>query len=80
VAEPKFEEALKKLEKIVESLEGGELALEDSLKKYEEGVRLAQTCAKKLDAAQRKVDVLMKEQGGTFSTKPFDESGLNPNE
>lgn len=80
MAEPKFEEALKKLEKIVEALEGGDLSLEDSLKKYEEGVRLAQVCAKKLDAAQRKVELLVKQQDGTFSTKPFDESGLSPTE
>jgi exodeoxyribonuclease VII small subunit len=76
MAEPKFEDALKKLEKIVEALEGGDLSLEESLKRYEEGVRLAQTCAKKLDAAQRKVELLVKQQDGQFTTKPFDEAGL----
>lgn len=51
MAEMKFEEALKKLEKIVEELESGKLSLDDSLKKYEEGVRLSRFCHKTLQAA-----------------------------
>ena len=72
MAELKFEEALKKLEKIIEDLESGQLSLDESLKKYEEGVRLAALCSKKLEVAQRKVEILLK-KGGSFELKPFDE-------
>jgi len=75
-AEIKFEEALKKLEKIVSDLESGELPLDDSLKKYEEGVKLAQFCSKKLESARRKVEVLVKTGGGKLEAKPFDEKTL----
>lgn len=73
MAEPKFEEALKKLEKIVEELEDGDLSLDESLEKYEEGIRLSKICAKKLDTAKKKVELLMKSEGNTFELKKFDE-------
>ena len=72
MAEIKFEEALKKLEKIVSDLEAGKLALDESLRKYEEGVRLAQACSKILESAQKKVEVLAKKDGA-FQLEPFDE-------
>jgi len=56
----KFEEALKKLEKIVEELESGKLPLDDSLKKYEEGVKLSRFCHKTLQSAQKKIELLTK--------------------
>jgi len=62
--EMKFEDALKKLEKIVSDLESGDLALDDSLKKYEEGVKLAQFCSKKLESARKKVEILVKSGSG----------------
>ena len=70
MAEMKFEEALKKLEKIVDELESGKLSLDDSLKKYEEGVKLSRFCHKTLQAAQKKVQVLAK-KGEGWETKPF---------
>ena len=76
-AEMKFEEALKKLEKTVSDLESGELSLDDSLKRYEEGVRLAQFCSKKLESARRKVEILVKTSGWKLEAKPFDEKGLD---
>lgn len=72
MAEIKFEEALKKLEKIVSDLEAGKLSLDESLKKYEEGVRLVAACSKLLEQAQKKVEVLTKKEG-TFQLKPFEE-------
>ena len=54
-----FEEGLKKLEAIVEQMEGDELSLEDLLKHYEEGIRLAKGCQKKLDLAELKIKKLM---------------------
>ena len=58
-----FEGDLKHLQKIVEELSGGKLTLGESLKKYEEGIRLAQSCAQVLEEAQRKVELLMKKDG-----------------
>lgn len=69
-----FEQALKKLETIVENLENGELSLEEALKQYEEGVRLADTCTKRLTEAEKRVEVLMKLDSGKFKTVPFEES------
>lgn len=70
MAEMKFEEALKKLEQIVQDLESGKLPLDDSLKKYEEGVKLSRFCHKTLQAAQKKIQVLTK-KGEGFELKPF---------
>ena len=74
MAEMKFEDALKKLEKIVEDLEDGNLSLDDALDKYEEGIKLVQVCSKKLENAQKKVEVLTKTPGGKFQLKPFEEN------
>ena len=70
MAEMKFEEALKKLERIVQELESGKLSLDDSLKKYEEGVKLSRFCHKTLQAAQKKVQILTK-KGEGWEVKPF---------
>ena len=59
-----FETALKKLESVVENLENGELSLEAALKQYEEGVRMADVCSKRLSEAEKRVEVLMKTTGG----------------
>ncbi len=73
MAEMQFEEALKKLEKIVEDLEDGNLPLDKSLEKYEEGIRLSKMCAKKLEVAKKKVEILLKSEDGSVELKPFDE-------
>ena len=57
-SEIKFEKALSDLEKIVEELESGELSLDEALKRYEEGVKLSRSCAKKLSEAEKKIEVL----------------------
>jgi exodeoxyribonuclease VII small subunit len=66
----KFEDALKRLNKIVEDLESGNLSLDESLKVYEEGVRLVKICSKKLNEAQDRIEILAKEEG-KLTTKPF---------
>lgn len=66
-----FEAALKKLEDIVERLEKGELSLEEALKHYEEGVRLADICSKRLNDAEKRVKVLLK-SGSKLKTAPFE--------
>lgn len=61
---PSFETALQKLDEIVQRLEKGELPLEESLKLYEEGVRLSRMCHAKLDEAQGRIELLMKDARG----------------
>ena len=69
--EPTFEEALSQLEAVVARLEGGDLALEDSLHTFEDGVRLARLCAARLQDAERRVRLLTKAPDGTESEIPF---------
>ena len=68
-----FEDDFKRLQKIVEELAGGRLTLGESLKKYEEGIRLAQSCSAMLSDAQRKVELLMKKDA-KFALEKFDEN------
>jgi len=72
MAEKKFEEAMERLEKIVESLEGGDLSLENSLGIFEEGMKLVGFCSKKLEEAEQKVTLLVKESEGKYSQQPFE--------
>ena len=72
MARERFEEALNKLEKIVSKLEKGDLPLEDSLKLFEEGIRLSRFCNQKLDEAERRVDILVKDRNGTLKPQPFE--------
>lgn len=76
--EMEFEAALKKLETIVENLETGDLTLEAALKQYEEGVRLADICSKRLSEAEKKVEVLMRTSGGKFKTVAFENDEDKP--
>jgi exodeoxyribonuclease VII small subunit len=80
MAEMKFEDALKRLEKIVADLEGGGLSLDEALDKYEEGIRLSKTCAKKLEAARKKVEILLKSEDGSVELKEFDEKSAEEDE
>ena len=76
MATEKFESSLKKLEEIVRKLEGGSLSLEDSLKAFEEGVKHSSFCAKKLDEAERRVEILLKRKDGTLAREPFEPDDL----
>jgi exodeoxyribonuclease VII small subunit len=71
MAELKFDRALERLEKIVEAMEAGDLSLEESLKKYEEGVKLAGYCQKKLGEVEKKVEILQRSAEGLLSPQPF---------
>ncbi len=66
-----FEESLKQLEKIVGQLEQGDLPLEQSIKLFEEGIRLSTACKQELDAAEGKVQILMKQRDGSMKAEPF---------
>jgi exodeoxyribonuclease VII small subunit len=67
-----FEACMKRLEEIVQQLEGGEMPLEDSLCVFEEGMKLAAFCSRKLEEAEKKVALLIREQDGCLVEKPFE--------
>jgi len=66
-----FEESLKQLEAIVAQLERGDLPLEDSVKIFEEGMRLSAECKKQLEEAEGKVELLVKRRDGAMEKEPF---------
>jgi exodeoxyribonuclease VII small subunit len=68
-----FEESLKQLEKIVDQLERGDLPLEESIRLFEDGVKLSSVCKQELDTAEAKVQMLMKERDGSMRAEPFPE-------
>ena len=67
----KFEDCLSRLEQIVSQLEAGNLSLEESLKVFEEGIGLARHCAKYLADAERRIEILAKDDTGALTQKPF---------
>lgn len=67
-----FEEALGRLEEIVRSLENGGAKLEDSLSLFEEGVGLVKLCGKRLDEAEQKIALLIKNEDGSYDERPFE--------
>ncbi len=74
-----FEEAMEKLEGIIALLEDGELALDESLKIFEEGITLYQTLAKQLEKAEGKVKLIMVDKDGErekFNFEPGEEQGF----
>jgi len=64
VAPMKFEQAMARLETIVSELEKGDLSLDDSLKIFEEGIKLSKTCLKMLDDAEHRVEILIQDKDG----------------
>jgi exodeoxyribonuclease VII small subunit len=67
-----FEKALEELEKIVERLENEELTLEESLRLFEEGVKLARFLREELEKAEKKVEILLKDEEGELKPQSFD--------
>ena len=72
MAKKSFESALSRLEQITEELENGDLSLENSLKKFDEGIKLAEYCNARLSEARTKVEILL-EKNGRLEPEPFDE-------
>ena len=77
MAKKKFEKSLEELEKIVQRLEDANLPLDDALSLFEEGIKLSRYCSEKLDQAQKKVDILLKDEEGNLSEEPFEEPEEN---
>ncbi len=76
-----FEDALKQLETLAEQIERGEIGLEESLEKYEEGMALARQCREILQSAERKIQTLQEKADGTLEVgelAPSEELGLPP--
>ncbi len=67
-----FEDAIERLEGLVDQLEQGDLSLESALGAFEEGVQLSKHCAEQLDAAEQRIEVLTRE-GGELLARPLDE-------
>jgi exodeoxyribonuclease VII small subunit len=72
VEEISFEEALKGLEAIVSKLETGSLRLEEALEVFEEGVRLARICSKRLEEGEKRISILLRSENGELVERPFE--------
>ena len=70
--EPSFETAIGRLETIVEEMESDKLSLEDLLLRYEEGVKLVKLCSDKLQAAEKRIEIITRDAGGKQRTAPFE--------
>ncbi len=70
--EKKFEDAMARLEEIVTQLESGDLSLEESLNIFEEGMKLAKFCSAKLEEAEKKVTMLVKQGEDSYTQVPFE--------
>jgi exodeoxyribonuclease VII small subunit len=73
----KFEQAMARLEAIVGELEKGDLPLDESLKIFEEGIRLSKNCLKVLEEAERKVEVLVRDKNGKKQLRAFTSSDID---
>ncbi|HUY80979.1 MAG TPA: exodeoxyribonuclease VII small subunit [Acidobacteriaceae bacterium] len=67
-----FEQSLKKLETIVAQMERGDVSLEESVKLFEEGSKLADQCKQQLAEAEGKVEILIKQRNGAMKREPFE--------
>jgi exodeoxyribonuclease VII small subunit len=69
---PDFETALKRLEEIVKKLESGDQSLDSALDLFEEGIKLSRFCHTKLEQAERRVEILIKNESGQTRAVPFE--------
>ena len=67
-----FEEAFKRLDEIVTKLESGDLSLEESMTLFEEGITLTKTCKTRLEAAEQKIQLLLKDSDGNLTLEDID--------
>lgn len=72
MAKMKFEDAMERLEQIVQNLERGDLSLEDSLTNFEEGMQLIKFSTKKLEEVEKKVNMLAQDERGQHKQVPFE--------
>ena len=70
--EPSFETAVERLEAIVEQMESSKLPLDELLTRYEEGVKLVKFCSEKLNAAEKKIEIITRTANGDLQTEEFE--------
>ncbi len=73
-----FEQAVERLESLVEAMESGQLPLEEMLDRYEEGTRLVQFCSEKLAAAEKRIEIVTRNAAGKPEVAPFDPNAPTP--
>jgi len=73
----KFEDALKKLETIVNELESGDISLDKAIERYQEGMLVSKKCLELLDKAEKKVEICLKAKDGSVKIKSFKEKDHN---
>ncbi|MBN1842139.1 MAG: exodeoxyribonuclease VII small subunit [Deltaproteobacteria bacterium] len=76
MAKQTFENAMKRLENIVQDLESGDLSLDEALKKFQEGMKLSKFCSDKLDESEKKVSILLRDEEGGIQEEPFEKDLL----
>lgn len=74
MARKKFEEALSELETIVQRMEDAALPLDEALSLFEEGIKLSRFCSQKLEEAEKKVEILLRDEQGNAAPRPFEDS------
>jgi exodeoxyribonuclease VII small subunit len=72
MSEKSFEQSLERLQEIVARLEEGEMALEDSLELFEEGMKLSRNCSSRLEAAEQRIKVLLKRSDSSDDEVPYE--------
>ncbi|HUR38538.1 MAG TPA: exodeoxyribonuclease VII small subunit [Planctomycetota bacterium] len=75
VKKEKFEDYLRQVEDTVKSLEGGKLGLEESIEKYETGIKALRQCYGILEQAEKKIQLLVKEKDGSLTARDFEPAG-----
>jgi len=70
--DPTFEDAMSRLEGLVEKMESEKLPLDELLIRYEEGIQLVKLCSEKLTAAEQRIEVITREAGGKVGVEPLD--------
>ena len=80
MAKQTFENAMKRLEAIVQDLESGDLTLDQAMKRFQEGVKLSRLCSQRLDETEKRVSVLMKDEEGKVRAEPFSPDNNSNNE
>lgn len=73
--EQTYEESIKELEQLVKDLESGDLSLDESIKKFEKGMKLSKHCSSLLEDAEKKISVLIEKENGEFTEESFEIEG-----
>ena len=74
----KFEQAMERLDAIVEAMESGQIGIEESIAKYEEAMRLAADCRQILDEAEQRIKKIQQDAAGRLRSEPFEPEATTP--